>query len=66
MTHIIFGLPLNLGIGTWVVISISSIAFMVMFGLSSALGDYQGLVKTTLDNDSRSRKARENNKKTYK
>ena len=38
------------------VIVISGIAFLVMFGISSAKGGYQDLVKTTLANDEARRK----------
>tara|TARA_B100000579_G_C22586598_1_gene736034 strand:- start:291 stop:479 length:189 start_codon:yes stop_codon:yes gene_type:complete len=58
MASPIFAIPLNLGLGTWFVITISCIGFIVMFGLSSALGDYQGLIKTTLKNDASSRAAK--------
>ncbi len=58
----IFAIPLNLGVATWSVIGISSISFLIMFGLSSALGDFQGLVSTTLENDARSRATRKKGK----
>ena len=55
MPKMIFAVPLNLDIATWSVIAISSLGFLIMFGISSAMGDYQGLVNTTLENDARSR-----------
>ena len=55
MSNLLFAVPLNLGIATWSVIGITSFCFIVMFGISSAMGDFQGLVKTTLENDSKSR-----------
>ncbi len=55
MSNFIFAIPLNLGLATWTVIFISSIGFMVMFCISSVMGDYQGLVSTTLKNDTQSR-----------
>ncbi len=59
MKSIIFAIPLNLGIATWSVIGISSLGFVIMFGISSAMGDFQGLVSTTLDNDKKSRANRQ-------
>tara|TARA_Y100001968_G_C18808384_1_gene458947 strand:+ start:329 stop:529 length:201 start_codon:yes stop_codon:yes gene_type:complete len=55
MSTLIFGIPLQLGTGTWIVIIIAGLGFIIMFGISSSMGDYQGLVKTTLENDARSR-----------
>ena len=63
MSNILFAVPLNLGIGTWTVIGISSLGFLIMFAISSAKGDFQGLVKTTLENDVRSRSNRQNTRK---
>ena len=51
MANIIFAIPLELSIATWSVIFIASLSFIVMFGLASAMGDFQGLIKTTLEND---------------
>ena len=59
MSNILFALPLNLGVATWSVITIASLGFLIMFGISSALGDYQGLVNTTLENDAKSRSNRQ-------
>ena len=55
MQNIIFGIPLNLGFATWSVVGIASLGFVVMFGISSATGDFQGLISTTLENDAKSR-----------
>ena len=52
----LFAIPLNMGTGTWIVTIIAGLGFVVMFGLSSAGGDYQGLINTTLENDARARK----------
>ena len=38
------------------VILISGISFLLMFGIASAKGDFQGLVKTTLENDESQRR----------
>ncbi len=38
------------------VILFTGIGFIVIFAYSSATGDYQGLVKTTLENDAAKRK----------
>ena len=51
----LFAIPLNMGIGTWLVTIIAGISFIVMFGLASAGGDYQGLINTTLENDALAR-----------
>tara|TARA_Y100001968_G_scaffold311683_1_gene334028 strand:- start:163 stop:351 length:189 start_codon:yes stop_codon:yes gene_type:complete len=52
----LFAIPLNMGTGTWIVTIIAGLGFIVMFGLSSAGGDYQGLINTTLENDEIARK----------
>ena len=44
--------------GTWIVTIIASLGYVVMFGLSSAGGDYQGLINTTLKNDALAREQR--------
>ena len=59
MFNTIFAVPLNLGFTTWTVLSISSIGFLIMFVISSAKGDFQGLVTTTLENDAKSRANRQ-------
>ena len=48
----LLGVALNMGIGAWIATIVSVIGFLVMFGIASAKGDYQGLIKTTLENDS--------------
>ena len=58
----LFAIPLNMSTGTWLVTIIAGLGFVVMFGLSSAGGDYQGLIKTTLENDARSREKRKDHK----
>ncbi len=58
----LFAIPLNMGSGTWAITIIASLGFVVMFGLSSAGGDYQGLINTTLENDSLAREKRKNKK----
>ena len=63
MANLVFAIPLNLGIATWSVIGISSLGFLIMFGISSAKGDFQDLVKITLENDKKSRVAPKQNKK---
>ena len=62
MIHPLFAIPLNMGTGTWVVTIISGLGFVVMFGLASAGGDFQGLINTTLENDAIARKRRKNKK----
>ena len=58
----LFAIPLNMGTGTWIVTIVASLAFVVMFGLSSVGGDYQGLINTTLENDALSREKRKGKK----
>ena len=53
-----FAVPLNMGTGTWIVTIVAGLGFIVMFGIASAFGDFQGLINTTLENDSNSRKSR--------
>ena len=56
----LFAIPLNMDTGTWVVTIIASLVFVVMFGLSSAGGDYQGLINSTLENDALNREKKKN------
>ena len=49
MPNPLFAVPLNLGTGTWIVTIIAGLGFVVMFGIASAFGDFQGLVNTTLE-----------------
>ena len=58
----LFAIPLNMGTGTWIVTIIAGVSFVVMFGLASAGGDYQGLINTTLDNDALAREKRKRQK----
>ena len=55
-----FAVPLNMGTGTWIVTIVAGLSFVVMFGISSAFGDFQGLINTTLENDSNARESRKN------
>ena len=59
MSNIVFAVPLNLGLSTWIVITIAGMGFLIMFSISSAMGDFQGLIRTTLENDSKSRATRQ-------
>tara|TARA_Y100000766_G_C18672762_1_gene490848 strand:- start:201 stop:395 length:195 start_codon:yes stop_codon:yes gene_type:complete len=56
----LFAIPLNMGTASWVVTIIAGLGFVVMFGLASAGGDYQGLIDTTLKNDELAREKRNN------
>tara|TARA_Y100001968_G_C19199192_1_gene639099 strand:+ start:250 stop:405 length:156 start_codon:yes stop_codon:yes gene_type:complete len=47
-----------MGTGTWIVTIFSALGFIVMFGLASAGGDFQGLINTTLENDALAREKR--------
>ena len=58
----LFAVPLNMGTGTWIVAIVAAISFVVMFGIASAFGDFQGLINTTLENDSIARENRQNKK----
>ena len=62
MTNPLFAIPLNMGTGTWIVTIVAGISFIVMFGIASAFGDFQGLINTTLENDSNARDRRKNEK----
>ena len=62
MPYPVFAIPLNMGIGTWAITIIASLSFVVMFVLSSAGGDYQGLINTTLENDALAREKRKEKK----
>ena len=58
----LFAVPLNMGTGTWIVTIVAGLSFIVMFGIASAFGDFQGLINTTLENDSNSRESRKSKK----
>ena len=58
----LFAVPLNMGTGTWIVTIVAGLSFVVMFGIASAFGDFQGLIHTTLENDSNARESRKNKK----
>ena len=58
----LFAMPLNMGVGAWAVTIIAGLGFIVMFGLSSAGGDYQGLINTTLENDALAREKKKGKK----
>ena len=58
----LFALPLNMGTGTWIVTIVAGLSFILMFGLASAFGDFQGLINTTLENDSNARESRKKKK----
>ena len=58
----LFAIPLNMGTGTWIVTIVAGLSFIVMFGIASAFGDFQGLISTTLENDSNARESRKNKK----
>ena len=62
MPNPFFAVPLNMVTGTWVVTIIAGLGFVVMFGIASAFGDFQGLINTTLENDSNARESRKNKK----
>ena len=57
----LFAVPLNMGTGTWIVTIFAGLSFVIMFGVASAFGDFQGLINTTLENDSMSRKKSQEN-----
>ena len=63
MPNPLFAVPLNMGTGTWVVTIIAGLSFVLMFGIASAAGDFQGLINTTLENDALSREKRKDKNK---
>ena len=62
MTSPLFAIPLNMATGTWVVTIIAGLGFILMFGVASAGGDYQGLINTTLENDALARQKKKGQK----
>ena len=62
MPYPLFAIPLNMGIGTWIITIIAGLGFVVMFGISSAGGDYKDLINTTLENDALTREKRKEKK----
>ena len=58
----LFAVPLNMGTVTWIVTIVAGLSFVVMFVIASAFGDFQGLINTTLENDSNTRERRKNKK----
>ena len=62
MSFPLFAIPLNMGTGSWIITIIAGLGFVVMFGLSSAGGEYQDLINTTLENDALAREKRKNKK----
>ena len=59
MMNYLFGIELGLNSLEISAAVFSGLAFVIMFGIASAKGDYQGLIKTTLDNDAINRKMKE-------
>tara|TARA_B100000700_G_C14937088_1_gene804870 strand:- start:380 stop:559 length:180 start_codon:yes stop_codon:yes gene_type:complete len=53
--NFIFATDLNLSPLTISAIAISSFGFVVMFGIASAKGGFEDLIKTTLENDKKNR-----------
>ena len=58
----LFAIPLNMGTGSWIVTIIAGLGFVVMFGISSASGDYKGLINSTLENDALAREKKKTKK----
>ena len=48
--------------GSWIATLVAGLSFVVMFGISSAGGDYKDLINTTLENDALSREMRKDKK----
>ena len=57
MIHV-FAVSLELNPIEIAAIVISGLGFVVMFGIASAKGDFQGLIQTTLANDAANRKSK--------
>ena len=53
----VFIVALGMGPFAWIATVISVVGFLIMFGIASAKGDYQGLARTTLENDEIRRKS---------
>ena len=62
----IFAIPLNMSTGSWIVTIVAGLGFVVMFGISSAGGDYKDLITTTLENDALTREKRKEKNTTEK
>ena len=62
MPYPLFAIPLNMSTGTWVITIIAGLGFVIMFGLASAGGAFQGLINTTLENDALAREKRKGKK----
>ena len=58
MNSPIFAIPLNMSAGSWIITIVAGLGFVVMFGISSAGGDYKDLIDTTLENDAITREKR--------
>ena len=58
----IFAIPLNMSTGSWFVTIVAGLGFVVMFGISSASGNYSDLINTTLENDALTRERRKDKK----
>ena len=58
MHSLIFAIPLNMNTGSWIVTIFAGLGFIVMFGISSAGGEYKDLINTTLENDALTREKR--------
>ncbi len=54
--HIFFSVALGLGAIEKSMIILTGLGFLIMFGYSSAKGNYQDLIKSTLNNDEIRRK----------
>ena len=53
--NLLFAVDLNLSPIETIAIIVSSLSFILMFGIASARGGFQELVKTTLENDKKNR-----------
>ena len=52
-----------MGTGTWIVTIFAGLSFVLMLGIASAFGNFQGLINTTLENDSNTRERRKTKNK---
>tara|TARA_Y100001968_G_C19417710_1_gene749903 strand:- start:131 stop:334 length:204 start_codon:yes stop_codon:yes gene_type:complete len=66
MAYPIFAIPLNMSTGSWIVTIVAGLGFVVMFGISSAGGDYKDLINTTLENDALTREKKKDKKLSKK
>tara|TARA_B100000700_G_C14389160_1_gene553991 strand:- start:62 stop:277 length:216 start_codon:yes stop_codon:yes gene_type:complete len=66
ITYHFFAIALDLGVLGWTATIFSGLAFVVMFGIASASGDYQGIIDDALKTKSYNEKPKKNKKNDTK